>query len=371
MIRIGIVCYPTLGGSGVVATELGHELAERGYEVHFIAYEVPFRLQIERSNIFFHEVGINQYELFEYPDYALTLAVKIAQVAKEHSLDILHVHYAIPHAASAYLAKQLLATQCPKVVTTLHGTDITLVGKDPGYSDIVKFSMEQSDAITAVSQSLKQETLNHFHLQKAITVIPNFFKPNKEILGKKPFHCRFAGPGEKLLVHSSNFRFVKRVPDVIQIFAKVRKAIPSKLLLLGHGKGLQEIITLVHDLGLEKEVIFLGKIREIDSYIASGDLFLLPSEQESFGLSALEAMAYGVPVIATHTGGLPEVVEDGVSGYLSPVGDTTAMADKAIELLSSPARYASMSAAAQNIAQSKFCVDVVVPQYEQFYKHCL
>lgn len=369
--RIGIACYPTVGGSGVVATELGHALADRGHEVHFITYEMPFRLRADHPQIHFHEVEIHAYELFKYPDYALTLAVKLAEVSKECNLDILHVHYAIPHATSAYLAKQILGTKSPAVITTLHGTDITLVGRDSSYFEIVRFSMAQSDGVTAVSKSLKQETQDYFQIDKPIQVIHNFFQPRPEILGTKPLRDAFVTKNEKLLLHSSNFRRVKRAEDVVHIFHLVREQVKSKLLLLGSGSGFESVKNLVRDYDLGKDVIFLGQSRYVDPYVASADLFLLPSSQESFGLAALEAMAYGVPVIASDVGGLPEVVVHGETGYLAPVGDVMTMATYAVQLLQDPALYTRMSRASTAHVQEHFSAEKIVPQYESFYETTL
>lgn len=369
--KIGIVCYPSLGGSGVIATELGHELAIRGHEVHFITYELPFRLRLKDDNIHFHEVIMHQYDLFKYPDYALTLAVKIAAVAHEHELDILHVHYAIPHATSAYLAKQILHQKKPAVITTLHGTDITLVGVDPAYYRIVKFSIEQSCGVTAVSNDLKQQTQEAFHLSRPIQVIYNFFNPRPELQYKKPLRDLYVKQDQKLLIHSSNYRPVKRPEDVVKIFAEVRKEINCKLLLLGEGSGLSEVRTLMRRLHLENEVFFEGANPEIDAYVASADLFLLPSSQDSFGLAALEAMAYGVPVIATEVGGLPELIESGKTGFLSPVGDVEEMAKNAVRLLTDAKLYEQMSGAAQRIAAEKYSTSMIIPQYEEYYRKIL
>lgn len=368
--RIGIVCYPTVGGSGVVATELGHELAKRGHEVHFITYALPFRLRLEEENIYFHEVEINQYDLFQYPDYALTLAVKIASVAECHRLDILHVHYAIPHATSAYLAKQILEAQgCPlSVVTTLHGTDITLVGIDRAYYQVVKFSIEKSDAVTAVSENLRTHTAEAFEIKRPIELIYNFFIPKEQYMSKRPCREEFVSEGEKLIVHASNYRPVKRVIDVIHVFERVRKKVPSKLLLLGTGPELDGVRRYVQKQGLEGVVHFLGVTREVDPYIASGDLFLLPSEQESFGLVALESMSYGVPVVASTAGGLPEVVEDGICGYLSPCGDISGMAEGALKLLTDEALYRSMSEKSKERANNYFSAEKIVSQYESLYE---
>lgn len=366
--KIGIVCYPTLGGSGILATELGHELAAKGHEVHFITYDIPFRLRLDEKNIFFHEVEINQYDLFKYPDYALTLAVKIAQVAQRYDLDILHVHYAIPHATSAYLAKKIMATKKPVVITTLHGTDITLVGRDPAYFKIVKFSIDQSCGVTAVSQNLREQTLKYFKIERPIEVIYNFFIPRDELLGKKPLHSHFAKGEEKLLIHSSNFRPVKRPEDVVKIFMKVRQKIPCKLLFLGSGICIESVRKMVEEQRLGKDVFFMGKSRDVDPYIASADVFLLPSSQESFGLAALEAMAYGVPVVATNVGGLPELIENGVTGYLSPLGDIDSMANQVLQLLEDKDVYEKISKAAQKVAQEKFSVKKILPIYEAYYQ---
>ncbi len=366
--RIGIVCYPTLGGSGIVATELGQTLAKDGHDVHFITYEVPFRLKVEDPRIHFHKVEINRYDLFEYPDYALTLAVKIAQVSDQYQLDILHVHYAIPHATSAYLAKQLTRTCKPAIITTLHGTDITLVGKDPAYSEIVKFSIGHSDRVTAVSNDLAKTTRDFFHIDEPIEVIHNFFIPDKELIGKKPMRGNFVNAEEKLFCHSSNFRSVKRAEDVIKIFHLVNKQLPSKLLLLGTGPQIEDVHHLVKDLQLEKDVYFLGKQIEVDPYIASSDLVLLPSSQESFGLVALEAMAYGVPVIATKTGGLPEVVLHESTGFLAPVGDIELMSDYALKVLSDDELYKKMSMSCIERSSQEFSVDKILPKYLEVYK---
>ncbi len=371
VVKIGIVCYPTLGGSGIMATELGHQLALRGHEIHFITYEVPFRLRLHEPNIYFHEVEIHPYDLFKYPDYALPLAVKMASVSERHSLDILHVHYAIPHATSAFLAKQILGTVKPRVITTLHGTDITLVGRDPSYFNIVKFSIEQSCGVTAVSRSLCEQTHQYFNIQKHIEIIYNFFLPEEELIGHKPMRMRYLDGEEKLLIHASNYRAVKRVEDVILIFLEVKKQLKCKLLLLGTGPGIEEIRKMVHEYHLEKEVFFIGKSRDIDSYIASADLFLLPSSQESFGLAALEAMAYGVPVIASNVGGLPELIESGQTGFLEPVGDTKAMAADALRLLTDQTLYEKISKNAQEIARTKFSVDTILPKYVSYYERVL
>lgn len=370
--RIGIVCYPTIGGSGVVATELGHALANQGHEVHFITYAIPFRLRLEEKNIYFHEVEINQYDLFQYPDYALPLAVKIASVAHCYNLDILHVHYAIPHATSAYLAKKILDTpKRPLVITTLHGTDITLVGSDPAYYQIVKFSIEQSDCVTAVSKSLAAQTQEYFGVHKPIELIYNFFVPKNEYLAKKPTNSNFVTGEEKLLVHASNYRPLKRSMDVLKIFMEIRRVLPVKLLFVGTGPEIGLIKKSVIEQHLEKEVFFAGATRNIDSYIACSDLLLLPSEQESFGLVALEAMAYGVPVVASNAGGLPEVVQGGETGFLLPHGDIHGMAEASIMLLKDHTLYEQFSAAGRKLAEEMFSADKIVPEYEQLYRRML
>lgn len=370
--KIGIVCYPTIGGSGVIATELGHELAKRGHEVHFITYDIPFRLRIEEENIYFHEVEINQYDLFQYPDYALTLAVKIASVVECYDLDILHVHYAIPHATSAYLAKKIIGDKKkPAVITTLHGTDITLVGMHPSYFEIVKFSIEHSDAVSAVSRSLRDHTQEVFSLKVPIRVIYNFYTAKKSFLTNKPHHATYVSEGEKLIVHASNYRPVKRVDDVINIFLKVREKVPSKLLLIGSGPDLGQVRKRVNDCNLCNDVFFLGATREVDEYIASGDLFLLPSEQESFGLVALESMAYGIPVVASDVGGLPEVIENGVTGFLAPCGDVSAMAEMAVNALTDDELYRRVSHAARKRVEEKFNTNEIVSQYEELYRSFL
>ncbi|MEM1282636.1 MAG: N-acetyl-alpha-D-glucosaminyl L-malate synthase BshA [Chlamydiota bacterium] len=368
--KIGIVCYPTVGGSGVVATELGHQLANRGHEVHFITYALPFRLRLEEENIYFHEVEINQYDLFQYPDYALTLAVKIASVAECHQLDILHVHYAIPHATSAFLAKQILENHRdkPSVVTTLHGTDITLVGIDRAYYQVVKFSIEKSDAVTAVSDNLRYQTQEAFNIANPIETIYNFFIPKNEYLNNRTLRHEFVTEEEKLIVHASNYRPVKRVIDVIHIFERVKERIPSKLLLLGTGPDINAVRRYIQKQELEKSVHFLGVSREIDPYISCSDLFLLPSEQESFGLVALESMSYGVPVVASKVGGVPEVVIDGECGYLETCGDINALSDKTLKILTNDQLHHEMSLKAMERAKMFFSADQIVPQYEELYE---
>ncbi len=368
---IGIVCYPSLGGSGVLATELGHELAARGHTVHFITYEQPFRLRLETENLFFHEVEINQYDLIRYPDYALALAVKMAAVAQEYNLDVLHVHYAIPHATSAFLARQLLGKNRPAIVTTLHGTDITIVGRDPAYFEIVKFSIEHSDGVTSVSHFLRHHTLEYFHIRRPIDVIYNFFTPCPDLGYDTYLREQYAPGGEKLLIHASNFRPVKRVVDVIKIFAQVRQQVGCKLLLLGSGIGVEDARDAVAELGLEKHVYFLGKQVNSDVCMATSDVCLLPSSQESFGLTALEAMAYGVPVVASKVGGLPEVVDDGKTGFLMPVGDVDGMAHRVLDILNDPSLAKAMGDNGRQRAKDLFTVDRILPQYEAFYADVL
>jgi N-acetyl-alpha-D-glucosaminyl L-malate synthase BshA len=367
--KIGMVCYPSLGGSGVVATELGQQLAEQGHEIHFITYELPFRLSLKEANIFFHEVEINRYDLFKYPDYALPLAVKMACVAEECQLDILHVHYAIPHATSALLAKQILHhRKKPAVITTLHGTDITLVGKDPSYHQVVKLSIERSDGITAVSQSLKNQTVEIFNLKHPIEVIYNFTVPQKQLIGKKTLRELFVRDNEKVLIQSSNFRSVKCPKDVLTIFMLVRKLLPCKLLFLGSGDEIVRLRQMVSQNHLEKEVFFLGQSRDVAPYVSSADLFLLPSSQESFGLAALEAMSYGLPVIASNVGGIPEVVEHGKTGWLAACGDVEKMASYTIKTLSDQKLYREMSKNAVRLSAEKFSVSKILPQYIDFYE---
>jgi N-acetyl-alpha-D-glucosaminyl L-malate synthase BshA len=371
--RIGITCYPTYGGSGAVATELGLELARRGHEVHFITYASPFRLRGFAERVTFHEVVTPEYPLFEHSPYALALAVKQQEVALREDLDLLHVHYAIPHATTAWLAKQMLADKRDlKVVTTLHGTDITLVGQDASYFTITKFSIEHSDRVTAVSQYLRDETYRAFGCVGCeVTVIPNFVSP-VEYHPPTDGSCRkaLAPRDHKILVHVSNFRPVKRLSDVVHIFAGVRRALPATLVLVGDGPDRDATQQEVDRLGLRTDVRFLGKVDRVAEVLRGGDLFLLPSQTESFGLAALEAMACGVPVIATRVGGLPEVVADGETGALAPLGDVDAMTERALAILRDPAGLARMRAAAAARAL-EFSTDAVVPRYEQVYREVL
>jgi N-acetyl-alpha-D-glucosaminyl L-malate synthase BshA len=374
--NIGIVCYPTFGGSGVVATELGKALAKKGHKVHFISYSQPVRLDYFSENIFYHEVAVSNYPLFDYQPYELVLASKLVDVALYENLDLLHVHYAIPHASAAYMAKQILASKGKKVpfITTLHGTDITLVGKDASFEPVITFAISQSDAITSVSESLKQDTYKHFGVRKPIHVIPNFIciedydkiyeKNNPEETAK---HKNFYAPnGEKILMHISNFRKVKRIQDVIRIFDQVRKKMPAKLLLIGDGPERTHIERLCRELNTCDDVKLLGKVVNPEEHLLLADLFLLPSETESFGLAALEAMASHVPVISSNTGGIPEVNVHGVSGYLSNVGEVADMAKNALLILKDEATLNKFKKQAYQQALN-FDIHKILPMYEQLY----
>ena len=377
--KIGITCYPTYGGSGVVGTELGIELASRGHEVHFIAYQQPIRLTNQHPHIFFHEVTVSQYPLFEYPPYDLALATRMAEVAEIYELDILHVHYAIPHSVSALLARQMLAAQengkARKLpfVTTLHGTDITIVGADRSYLPITRYSIEQSDGVTAISHYLKKITLQEFNIRNHIEVIHNFV--NCETYRRDPKgaerRAEFASPDERILVHVSNFRPVKRICDVIEIFDRVHKKMPSRLLLMGDGPDRSRAEWLVNQKGLRDKVEFLGKVDRVNEKLSFADLMLVPSEMESFGLAALEAMACEVPTIATSVGGVPEVIDHGRSGFLAQVGDVEAMAGYAIDILSDEKKLREMGMLARWEAQSRFCTTKIIPEYEEFYVRVL
>lgn len=369
--RIGITCYPTYGGSGAVATELGMALARRGHEVHFITYQQPFRLPSFLPRIYFHEVDVGRYPLFEYPPYDLALAVRMHEVVLAHKLDLLHVHYAIPHATSAWIAREMLQPTRPdiRVLTTLHGTDITIVGQDPSFHAITKFSIEQSDGLTAVSRFLQRETVRAFGCTGCqIEVIPNFIDP--ELYDRAKYNAslreQFA-PDDRVLMHISNFRPVKRVRDVVRVFARVQQEIPSVLVMVGDGPDRVHAEAEARERGVEKRVFFLGKIETVAPLLSAADLFLLPSQSESFGLSALEALASGVPVVGTNSGGLPEVVRDGVSGALCPVGDTDAMGHAAVGILRDRKRWQEMSTFAARDARERFSLDDVVEQYEAFY----
>jgi L-malate glycosyltransferase len=371
--KIGIVCYPTFGGSGVVATELGKALAEKGHQVHFITYSQPVKLDEFAANIFYHEVTVSDYPLFEYPPYELVLASKLVDVVKYEKLDLLHVHYAIPHASAAYMAKQILATEgihIP-VVTTLHGTDITLVGRDASFEPVITFAINQSDAVTAVSESLRRDTFEHFQIKNEVEVIPNFINPEEyEFSHQSLAKEKYAPNGEKVVVHISNFRPVKRVEDVIKIFDKIRKEIPSKLLLVGDGPDRYKCEALCRELHACNDIIFLGKVKATNQVLSISDLFLLPSESESFGLAALEAMASGVPVISSNTGGLPEVNQQGYSGYLREVGDVEGMADDALSILKDDQTLENFKINA--FAKSKeFELTKILPLYEELYRKVL
>jgi N-acetyl-alpha-D-glucosaminyl L-malate synthase BshA len=369
--KIGITCYPTYGGSGAVATELGMALARRGHEVHFVTYKLPFRLQTFLPRVHFHEVDVGRYPLFEYPPYDLALAVRMHQVVREHKLDVLHCHYAIPHATSAWITKEMLMAEGHDiaVVTTLHGTDITIVGQDPSFHSITKFSIEKSDALTAVSDYLLKETRSAFGCTSCrIDVIPNFIDPDVYSRSAHDPALRNQFDGDrKVLMHISNFRPVKRVKDVVQTFAKVNKAVPSVLVMVGDGPDRQDAEHEARALGVENSVHFLGKIEQVAPLLATADLFLLPTDKESFGLSALEALASGTPVVGANVGGLPEVVRNGETGVLCNVGDTGAMADGAIALLKDNARWKKASAAAAADARARFGMDEIVARYEDVY----
>ena len=370
-VRIGITCYPTYGGSGAVATELGMALARRGHEIHFITYQQPFRLPSFLPRIYFHEVDVGRYPLFEYPPYDLALAVRMHEVVLAHKLDLLHVHYAIPHATSAWIAREMLQPTRPdiRVLTTLHGTDITIVGQDPSFHAITKFSIEQSDGLTAVSRFLQRETVRAFGCTGCqIEVIPNFIDP--ELYDRTKYNASLReqfGPNDRVLMHISNFRPVKRVRDVVRVFARVRREIPSVLVMVGDGPDRVHAEAEAREQGVEDRVFFLGKIETVAPLLSAADLFLLPSQSESFGLSALEALASGVPVVGTAAGGLPEVVRDGVSGALCPVGDTDAMGSAAADILRDRDRWQEMSTLAARDARERFSLDDVVEQYEAFY----
>ncbi|MBI3111498.1 MAG: N-acetyl-alpha-D-glucosaminyl L-malate synthase BshA [Ignavibacteriales bacterium] len=369
--NIGITCYPTYGGSGVVATELGKALAERGHSVHFITYAMPMRLSGFMDNVSFHEVEISNYPLFDFPLYTLALASKMVEVARYERLDLLHCHYAIPHATSAYLAKQMLNQPDIKVITTLHGTDITLVGLEPSFLPVMKFSIEQSDGVTAVSRFLKEKTLTNYGIDKDIEVIPNFVDTTRyrriaadEVLKSCAPH------GEKVVIHTSNFRGVKRVQDVIYIFHEIRKKIKSRLLLVGDGPERSQCELLCRELGIQDDVKFLGKQAEIVPILSTGDLFLLPSQSESFGLSALEAMACEVPVISTSVGGLPELQVHGETGYIAEFGDIDRMARYGIDLLSNPSKHKLFAQAARKRALEFEATDII-GMYERYYEKVL
>jgi len=371
--RIGIVCYPTFGGSGVLATELGKALAQKGHQVHFITYQQPVRLNGFIPNIFYHEVHVPTYPLFDYPPYETALASTMVDVIKNHDLDLLHVHYAIPHASAAYMAKQILKKEKKNipVITTLHGTDITLVGRDKTYAPVVTFSINESDAITAVSKNLRDETYKHFDIKKEIEVIFNFVDVSR--FNRKhidAFKKTIAPHGERVLMHASNFRKLKRVPDVIRIFKEVNDKIPSRLMLIGDGPERPVAEDLCRELKLDNEVSFVGKQEQMEDILAIADLFLLPSDYESFGLAALEAMAAGVPVVTSNAGGLPEINIPGETGYLADPGDAKTMGQQAIKILRDDKTLARFKKNAASYAKN-FDIHQVVPQYERLYKRFL
>lgn len=371
--KIGIVCYPTHGGSGVIASELALGLAKRGHEIHIVSYATPFRLGSFHQNVFIHEVDVSTYPLFKHPPYALTLATKLVDVALEYGLDFIHAHYAVPHATSAYLAKKVLASKQIKTVTTLHGTDITLVGMDKSFYRIIKFNIEESDGVTAVSRYLQERTLKEFAIRREIRIIHNFVD-TRRYKPASPDSCNrehFAPRGEKILMHASNFRPVKRVTDTVRVFDQVRQNMPAKLLLIGEGSARPAVQQLVHELDLTRDVFFLGEQDYMENLVGCADLFLLPSEQESFGLAALEALACGVPVIGTSIGGLPEVVSDGETGFLLEVGDVEGMSRKAVELLGDPELHAAFGRRARERAVHCFDTELIVPRYESFYRELL
>ncbi len=368
--KIAIVCYPTFGGSGVVATELGSELAKRGHEIHFITYSQPVRLALLNKNIFYHEVHVPEYPLFHYQPYELALSSKLVDMVKLHSIDVLHVHYAIPHAYAGYMAKQMLAEEGINLpmITTLHGTDITLVGNHPFYKPAVTFSINNSDYVTSVSESLRDDTYRLFDIKKEIQVIPNFIEITKDAIDEtSPCHrSLMATEDEKIITHISNFRKVKRIDDVVKIFFEIQKTIPSKLMMVGEGPEKETAERLCEELGIMNKVIFFGNSNEIDKILCYSDLFLLPSETESFGLAALEAMSCGVPVISSNSGGLPEVNREGVTGYLSNVGDIESMSKNATSILSNNAKLLQFKQNALNEA-SKFDIKNILPIYEDLY----
>ncbi|BAU28862.1 N-acetyl-alpha-D-glucosaminyl L-malate synthase BshA [Aneurinibacillus soli] len=369
--RIGITCYPSVGGSGILATELGKLLAERGHTVHFITSGMPFRLGKYYRNIYFHEVDVSSYSVFQYPPYDLTLASRMAEVAKTEKLDLLHVHYAVPHAISAYLAKQMVGDQL-KVVTTLHGTDITVLGYDHTLKDIIRFGIEQSDAVTAVSNSLIQQTRDALQVDKPIDLVYNFID-NREYYPRNMCDVReeYAPNGEKVFIHISNFRTVKRPEDVIHTFRRIRQRIPAKLLMIGEGPELPIVRDLTDTFGLGEDVIYLGKQEDIACVLSMADVLLLPSAQESFGLVALEAMACGKPVISSDAGGLPEVVLDGETGFVLPIGDVDGMAARAVQLVSDPGLYEKFARQSIERAYHTFCHTTITEQYEAIYRRVL
>lgn len=370
--NVGITSYPTVGGSGAVAAELGKQLARRGHRVHFVSHRLPFRLDdVDGNNVWFHEVEVATYSLFEYPPHDLALAAKMAEVAREHKLDLLHVHYAIPHAITGFLAQQMLGADAPRLVTTLHGTDITLVGQDRSFFEITRFGIERSDGVTAVSEFLKRMTIEEFEVGQPIEVIYNFVDLSVYGRARHVDRSAYAEPGERILLHISNFRPVKRVLDVVRIFERVAREVPSVLLMVGEGPERASAQALARRLGLEEKVRFLGRRDRVEETAAVADVFLLPSELESFGLAALEAMACEVPVVGSDAGGLPEVVKHAETGFLLPVGDIEGMAARAIEILKDEEHRRCLGLAARRRAAALFEAERVVSQYERFYESVL
>jgi len=370
-VNIGITCYPTVGGSGAVATELGKQLARRGHSVHFVSYRLPFRLDELTGNIYFHEVDVTSYSLFEYPPHELALAAKMAEVSRENRLDVLHVHYAIPHAIAGFLAQQMLGKDAPKLVTTLHGTDITLVGQDRSFFEITRFGILRSDGVSAVSEFLRRMTAEEFDIKNRIEVIPNFVDLSLYDRRSVPERSAFAPSGEKILLHVSNFRPVKRVLDVVRILERVAREVPAVLLMVGEGPERASAQALARRLGVQDRVRFLGRHDRIEEIMLLADVFLLPSELESFGLSALEAMAAGVPVVGSDAGGLPEVVRHAETGFLLPVGDIEGMAARTIEILKDDEHQRCLGQAGRARAGSLFNPDRIVTQYERLYERVL
>lgn len=370
--KIGITCYPTYGGSGVVGTELGIELAARGHEIHFITSAWPFRLREPNSLIHFHEVEVMSYPLFDHPPYALALATRMAEVAESASLDLLHVHYAIPHSVSAFLARSMRAPQRLPFITTLHGTDITLIGSDSSYLGITRFAIEQSDGVTAVSRHLQRATQEAFDVTREIEVIYNFVNcENYKRISDPAARLPYAPQGERILVHMSNFRAVKRVTDAVEIFARVREKVPCRLLLAGDGPERAAAELLAHKRGVHEHTVFLGKQENVEDILGIADLLLMPSEMESFGLAALEAMACEVPPIASRVGGVPELVTHGVDGFLAETGDVATMAADAVRLLQNPDLYEQIAKAARRTALTRFCSTLIIPRYEDLYRRVL
>jgi N-acetyl-alpha-D-glucosaminyl L-malate synthase BshA len=370
-VRIGVTCYPTVGGSGVVATELGLEMARRGHEVHFICYSLPYRLGRVPPGVTFHEVTVPAYPLFQYPPYSLALASQMADAVRNHSIELLHVHYAIPHAISAYLAREILGG-VPKLVVTLHGTDITVVGADPSFLPIVRLGIERADAVTAVSRSLADETHERLGVPREIEVIPNFVDANRCDRDFAAAHRRRLSPdGAPLLVHASNFRPVKRIMDVLEVFRRVHSEVPAHLALVGDGPDRPGAEKFAREAGIAHRVEFLGNVTPVEGVLGAGDIFLLPSNEESFGLAALEAMACGVPVIASNAGGLPELIAQGSGGFTFPIGDTAAMAAQAVALLTNPAELMRQRSLAHRRAVEHFSTGPVVDRYEALYRRLL